>query len=247
MPAVVLSAPLKTVYVRKGSTAEDQAAVEEEDSIFAEARARKRALDDERAKSMAASQPHAGTAAASSEAKTSAKMPLMAPAPNDAEALHMAKPLTKMRATVPPGACGGMQLRVQTPAGLMEVTIPPGLQPGQAFELWVPGESPSPAMGSPLGMPAALPPSSTLNAGATSHQKFSVTVPSGMVGGMALRVNTPNGLMQVTIPMGLTGGQAFEILAPSPPLLQGQLPLYTPQGQLVPQSGNVGMYAPFFQ
>ena len=46
------------------------------------------------------------------------------------------------------------------------------------------------------------------------HTKMQVAVPPGMGGGMALKVQTPAGLMQVTIPPGLTAGQQFPILVP---------------------------------
>ena len=46
-------------------------------------------------------------------------------------------PPNLMKATVPPGYSGGMQMPVQTAKGMMNVPIPAGLQPGQEFEFQI--------------------------------------------------------------------------------------------------------------
>ena len=193
---VVLSAPLKTVYIKNREAVPEGL---DEDSIFAEARAKAKAT---------AAEP---TPLAKSS--TAAQAPVAGADPS-AVAHQVPQQLIKMAATVPPGMAGGMQLRVQTPAGLMQVSIPTGLQAGMTFEMWVPSGSPPPPQPAPIApLPAApyMP----------SHQKMQVAVPQGMSGGMPLRVQCPGsvgcGLVQVTIPAGLSGGMYFEIMVPSPP------------------------------
>ena len=67
--------------------------------------------------------------------------------------------------TVPPGAIGGMNIHVQTPAGLMEAMVPLGLQPGMVFAINFPvaveAGAPAPAMytaSQPPPQPPAPPP-----------------------------------------------------------------------------------------
>ena len=52
----------------------------------------------------------------------------------------------KMAVTVPAGMQGGMELKVQTPAGMMMVTIPKGLRAGQEFHMMVPAPAPAQPM-----------------------------------------------------------------------------------------------------
>ena len=48
------------------------------------------------------------------------------------------KNMSTMRVTVPAGVVPGMQLQVQTPAGLMQVPVPAGAFPGVAFDIVLP-------------------------------------------------------------------------------------------------------------
>jgi len=71
-------------------------------------------------------------------------------------------------------------------------------------------------------------------------QKMAVTVPAGMQGGMALKVQTPSGMMQVTIPNGLRAGQEFHMMVPAPAPPMGQPAYGQPTGQpMGPVMGQV--------
>jgi hypothetical protein len=61
-----------------------------------------------------------------------------------------------------------------------------------------------------------------------------------MQGGMALKVQTPSGMMQVTIPNGLRAGQEFHMMVPAPAPPMGQPAYGQPTGQpMGPVMGQV--------
>jgi len=101
-------------------------------------------------------------------------------------------PLNRMKVTIPQGVYGGQSLRVNAPGhGQMEVTVPQGMGPGMTFEFQLP------AGVMPLPAPSTV---------------VSVTVPAGVAGGQAIRIQVPGkGLMQVVVPVGLVAGNTFQV------------------------------------
>jgi hypothetical protein len=101
-------------------------------------------------------------------------------------------PLNRMKVTIPQGVYGGQSLRVNAPGhGQMEVTVPQGMGPGMTFEFQLP------AGVMPLQAPSTV---------------VSVTVPAGVAGGQAIRIQVPGkGLMQVVVPVGMVAGNTFQV------------------------------------